>query len=63
MTDNSSKKWLIVQIKQNLYHVAIRNLERQGYEIFLPKIKTTIRKDKFFFIRMFWYFLDICLLD
>ena len=42
------KKWFVVQIKPNSYDLAIRNLERQGFETFLPKMKATIKtKNKF----------------
>lgn len=34
-------KWLIVQIKPNSYDLANRNLERQGFETFIPKMKVT----------------------
>ena len=34
---SSEKKWFIAQIKPNSYNSAIQNLERQGFEIFLPK--------------------------
>ena len=41
--------------------MAIRNLERQGFETFEPKINITIKKINLS-IRMYQYFLDICLL-
>ena len=41
---NLAKKWLIAQLKPNSYDLAIRNLERQGFETFLPKMKVTIKK-------------------
>ena len=44
LNQNFSKKWLVAQIKANSYDLAIRNLERQGFEAFMPKIKTTIKK-------------------
>ena len=48
MNQNLVKKWLVVQIKPNSYDLAIRNLERQGAETFLPKMNTTIKtKTKF----------------
>lgn len=41
-------KWYVAQIKQNSYELASRNLERQGFETFTPKMKTTItKKNKF----------------
>ena len=48
MNQNLVKKWLIVQIKPNSYDLAIRNLERQGFETFLPKMKATIKKENKF---------------
>ena len=48
MNQNLIKKWLIVQIKPNSYDLAARNLERQGFKTFLPKMKTTIKKEKKF---------------
>jgi len=48
MNQSLDKKWFIAQIKPNLYISAIQNLERQGFETFLPKMKITQRqKDKF----------------
>tara|TARA_B100001093_G_C26846763_1_gene1023186 strand:+ start:2934 stop:3452 length:519 start_codon:yes stop_codon:yes gene_type:complete len=37
------KNWFISQIKPNSYDIAIRNLERQGFETFLPKMEITMR--------------------
>ena len=48
MNKNLYKKWLIAQIKPNSYNSAIQNLERQGFETFLPTMEITQRKkDKF----------------
>jgi transcriptional antiterminator RfaH len=48
MIQCSDKKWFIAQIKPNSYDIAIQNLERQGYETFLPKMQITQRqKQKF----------------
>ena len=38
------KKWFVAQIKPNSYDLANRNLERQGFETFLPKMNVTNRK-------------------
>ena len=38
------KKWLVAQLKPNSYDLAVRNLERQGFQTFLPKMKATIKK-------------------
>ena len=48
MNENLDKKWFIAQVKPNSYNSAIQNLERQGFETFLPTMETTQRqKDKF----------------
>lgn len=42
------KKWLVALIKPNCNDLAFRNLERQGFQTFMPKIKaTTIKENKF----------------
>lgn len=45
------KKWFIAQIKPNSYHSAIKNLEQQGFETFLPKIKITQRQVNKFVVK------------
>ena len=48
MNQSIDKKWFIAQIKPNSYNSATQNLERQGFETFLPTMETTQRqKDKF----------------
>ena len=42
------KNWLVVKIKPNSYNLALRNLERQGFETFFPKMKITIKKENKF---------------
>jgi len=39
-----SKEWFILQFKSNSYHQAAKNLNRQGFETFLPLHDTTSRK-------------------
>jgi len=39
-----TKEWFILQFKSNSHHLAIKNLTRQGFEIFLPLHDTTSRK-------------------
>ena len=39
-----SKEWFILQFKPNSHHQAIKNLNRQGFETFLPLHDTTSRK-------------------
>jgi len=43
-----NKKWLVAQIKPKSHDLAFRNLERQGFETFMPKIKATTRKENKF---------------
>ena len=38
------KQWHLVQFKPNSHHLAVRNLQRQGFETFLPLQKITTRK-------------------
>ena len=45
---NSPKNRKISQIKPNSHDLAVRNLERQGFEIFMPKIKITTKKENKF---------------
>ena len=39
-----SKEWFILQFKPNAYHQANKNLNRQGFETFLPLNDITSRK-------------------
>ena len=39
-----SKEWFILQYKSNSHHLAVKNLTRQGFEIFLPLHDSTSRK-------------------
>ena len=48
MIQCSDKKWFIAQIKPYSYDLAIRNLERQGFETFGPKMKITIKERNIF---------------
>ena len=45
MSERLIQKWMIAQIKPNSCDLAVRNLERQGFKTFVPKIKTTIKKE------------------
>jgi transcriptional antiterminator RfaH len=38
-----SKEWFILQLKSNSHHLAAKNLNRQGFETFLPLHNTTSR--------------------
>jgi transcriptional antiterminator RfaH len=39
-----SKEWFIIQFKPNSHHQAKKNLNRQGFETFLPLHDITVRK-------------------
>ena len=39
-----SKEWFILQFKSNSHHLAAKNLNRQGFETFLPLHGVTSRK-------------------
>ena len=39
-----SKEWFILQFKSNSHHLAVKNLNRQGFETFLPLHDTTSRR-------------------
>ena len=39
-----SKEWFILQFKSNSHHLAKKNLNRQGFEVFLPLHNNTSRK-------------------
>ena len=39
-----SKEWFILQFKSNSHHLATKNLNRQGFETFLPLHETTSRR-------------------
>ena len=43
-----SKEWFILQFKPNAHHQANRNLNRQGFDTFLPLHDTTLRKSSRF---------------
>ena len=56
MDKNLDKKWFIAQIKLNSYETAIKNLERQGFETFLPKMEITQRQNNKFLIKNVYVF-------
>jgi transcriptional antiterminator RfaH len=43
MTPPNTPSWYIVQFKPNSHKIAVRNLERQGFETFLPMHEVTRR--------------------
>jgi len=57
MYQNLAKIWFVVQVKPNSYDIAIRNLERQGFETFLPKTRVTVRKKNMFLFKDSYVFL------
>ena len=56
MNQSLDKKWFIAQIKPNSYHSAIQNLERQGFETFLPKMEITQRQKNKFVVKNVYVF-------
>ena len=56
MNQSLDKKWFIAQIKPNSYKVATQNLERQGFETFLPKMETTQRQNNKFLLKNVYVF-------
>ncbi len=56
MNKNFEKKWFIAQIKPNSYHTATQNLERQGFETFLPKMEITQKKENRFLFKISYVF-------
>lgn len=50
------KKWFIAQIKPNSYEMAVQNLERQGFETFVPKMEKTQRQNNKFIIKNVYVF-------
>ena len=56
MNQSLDKRWCIAQIKPNSYNSAIQNLERQGFETFLPKMETTQRQENKFFVKNVYVF-------
>ena len=43
MTSSDTLSWYIVQFKPNSHKIAVRNLQRQGFETFLPMHEVTLR--------------------
>jgi transcriptional antiterminator RfaH len=56
MNKNLDKKWFIAQIKPNSYRSATQNLERQGFETFLPKMEITQKQKNKFLIKSVYVF-------
>ncbi len=47
-----SDSWLLVQYKPNSHRLAVTNLERQGFDVFLPMTELTKRQGARFVTRM-----------
>ena len=56
MKQSLDKKWCIAQIKPNSYRSAIQNLERQGFQTFLPKMEITQRQENKFIVKNAYVF-------
>ena len=56
MNQSLNKKWYIAQIKPNSSHSATQNLERQGFQTFLPKMEITKRKENKFVVKNAYVF-------
>ena len=56
MNQSLDKKWFVAQIKPNSYQTAIQNLERQGFETFLPKMEITQRQENKFIVKNAYVF-------
>lgn len=56
MVQQLVKKWFVVQIKPNSYKSAIENLERQGFETFLPKMQITQKQKNKFLVKNVYVF-------
>jgi len=68
MAKNSrtDKAWYLVYTKPQKERIARENLERQGYEIYLPFLRKNIRRGRQFYARvepLFPRYLFICLSD
>ena len=57
MKEIFNKKWLVAQIKPKSHDLAFRNLERQGFETFMPKIRVTTKKENKFIYKEVFVFL------
>lgn len=56
MNQSFGKKWYIAQVKPNSYHSATQNLERQGFETFIPKMQITERQENKFLFKNVYVF-------
>ena len=56
MSQSLNKKWFIARIKPNSHKSAIQNLERQGFETFLPRMEITQRQNNKFIVKNVYVF-------
>ena len=56
MDQTLDRKWVVAQIKPNAYNLATQNLQRQGFETFLPKMEITQRQKNQFILRNVYVF-------
>ena len=64
MNESLGKIWCVAQVKPYSYNSAIQNLERQGFETFLPKMETTQRQENKFLVKNVYVFpgyMFVCL--
>ena len=60
MTSSDTTSWYIVQFKPNSLKIAVRDLQRQGFETFLPMHEVTRRTAAKFETVIRPLFADIC---
>ena len=56
MDKNLDRKWFIAQVKPNSYNSATQNLERQGFETFVPRMEITKRQKNKFIVKIDYVF-------
>ena len=56
MNQSLGKIWCVAQIKTNSNKSAIQNLERQGFETFVPKMEKTQRQENKFLVKNVYVF-------
>jgi transcriptional antiterminator RfaH len=56
MHQSINNRWFIAKIKPNSYKSATQNLERQGFETFVPKMEITQRQKNKFIVKDVYVF-------
>src|SRR4051812_18862867 len=51
-----TKRWYVVQTQTNREHLAVEHLSRQGYEVFFPRQRRTVRHARRLTERLSGYF-------